>query len=150
MAASKRRRLLEAVRARLQAIDGRGQFETDAGARVFVNVTPSYGPDDPDTAISLAIGDESPQWQQGKLLMVLPLAVIALARVDLDDPMVRAEQVLADIQRAIELEDRTFDGLVSFELLVGTTVTAELPEGATTVGVQITYIAQYERSWGNP
>jgi hypothetical protein len=148
--ASRRRQLLEAFRARLEAIDGGADFETDAGRRVFVNETPAYGPDDPESAISIAIGDDTPQWQQNKLGQVLPVAVLALARQDLDDPMVTAEKVLADIQRAIELTDRTLGGLVNPELLVGTTVTAELPEGATTVGVQITYIARYERSWGNP
>lgn len=149
-APSRRRMLLEAFRLRLEKITGGASFETDAGTRLFINETPAYGPTDPETAISMGIGDETVTFQQGKFLMALPLIVIALARADMDDPMVAAEQVLADIQRAIELTDRTFGGLVSHELLLVGTQTAELPEGATTVGVQITYLAQYERSWGNP
>lgn len=150
MAASKRRLILEAVRARLQEIDGQGAFETDAGARVFTNETPNYGPNDPATAIAMTVGDDQPEWQQGKVLITLPLILIALATASLGEPWKAAEQVLADLKRAMELDDRRLGGLLHWELLRGPTQTAELPEGATTVGVQITYIAQYEESWGSP
>ena len=153
MAASKRRQIIEAIVARLAAIDGSGEFETKAGEQIFMNELPPFGPDDPDYAIAVQYGDDLPTVQQGKVLHVLTVVLLALARVDLqydEDPMIVAERVLADIQRAIELADRDLGGLVDRELLAGPIQTAEMEAGATSCGVQVAYVVHYQRSWGSP
>lgn len=154
MAASRRRQIIETLLTRLQAIDGSGGFETDAGRRVAMNARPRWGPDDEDTAITLMVNDDAPGWQQNKVLINLPFVILALAREDRDRPWMVVEQVLADIKRAIELEDRSLGGLVSgaptAEFFRGVTQLAELEEGANTVAVQITYVVPYEESWGRP
>lgn len=151
--ASRRQRLLEAVLARLQAITVANGFQTNAGDNVFLGVAPEFGPDDPSAAIAVAVGEEVPRFQQANLLIGLPIAIQALVNLekdDLDQPWLMVEAVIADIKTAIELEDRTFDGLVAMRIERGSVLTIPREPGSTTVGAQVTYIAPYIEGWGTP
>lgn len=148
--ASRRQRILEALFARLEAIRVGATFQTDAGRFVYVNETPGFGPDDAETAIALVIGVDVVRVQGNKVFVALPIEVQALASAGLKEGWRYTEPVLADIKRALELEDRTLGGLVEQWLARGSTRTLERDEGSTTVGVAVGYEANYSETWGNP
>jgi hypothetical protein len=148
-----RKLILQAVLTRLKTITRVNGFATDAGRNVIVGEI-AVGPDDVDCAIALVpnetagLGDRT----LGKIAETLPLQVSALARViswaDYEDAWMRAEDVLADIKQALEIEDRTLGGVVPNDLRRGSTVTLERGEGQTTLGIAITYEAVYHTGWG--
>lgn len=148
---SRRRQIIAAIKARLEAIQVGTLFETSAGLHVFINETPKFGASDPTVAIAVVIGEDSVEIQQGyKLVIRMPLGVQAIAPATLDRAWQELEPVLADIKRAMELPDKRFGGLVEQELLRGSTQTMERDEGSTTVGVSVAYLATYTETWGNP
>jgi len=150
MAASRRRLILEALKARVEEITVEHGFETDAGLTVFLGETPALGPDDSTTAIAIVIGEEDPRYQGAKFLIRLPLAIQAIARADLDQPWLAVEDVIGDIKRAVELEDRTLGGLVKSDLERGSVQALEREPGSTTVGAEVVYFAIYSEGWGIP
>lgn len=147
---SRRRLILEALLARLQVIEVANDYATDAGQHVYLGVTPALGIDDEDVAIALVVGDEEPRYQGVSLLIALPVEIQALAKADLDEPWVAVEDVIADIKRAVELEDRTLGGLVKRQIERGSVTTLERPDGGTTVGASVTYLCPYAENWGAP
>jgi hypothetical protein len=148
--ASTRQLILEAIKTRLEAIEMGDDFLTDAGAAVFLGFEPPFGPDDPDVAIAITVGVDSRQSGQANVQGRLPIQIAAIAKADLTEPWVAVESVLADIKRAVELEDRTLGGLVNHRLERGDTETLARDAGATTVGCVITYLADYVEGWGTP
>lgn len=150
--ASRRRQVLEAFRTRLQAITIANAFETDCGAVVLLGEQASFGDDDRPQAIRIDVGDEQQEWAQEGLAyqIVLPIGIWAMARADLDEPWIIVEAVFADIKRAIELEDRTLNDLLTFPIERGPTQTFPREPGSAVVGLGITYIAKYKEGWGNP
>jgi hypothetical protein len=106
------------------------------------------GADDPDTAIAIVVQDTAPQYQGENVFEVLPVEIQALAKADLDEPWIAAEEILSRCITAIELTDRTLGGLVKRMIEIGPTRTLPREEGSTTVGIAITYRAPYSRRWG--
>lgn len=155
-ASSRRQQILEAVQTRLRTIrantvsPGGQRFQTDAGQYVFVNETPSLGPDDPESAIAVVVGEDQVLVQGNKVIVTLPLEVQALASSQREGAWQFTEPVLADIKRALEVADRTLGGLVHQWLQRGSTRTLERDEGSTTVGVGLAYVATYSETWGSP
>lgn len=145
-----RQQILEAVRARLQAIRTIDGFATDAGEQVFLGEAPMLGPDDPDVAIAIVIGDDVPTFQGEQVLLQLPLGLCALAKADLAEPWIAVETLLGDIKTAFELPDRTLGGLLRGQVERRPTLTLEREPGSTTVGVCVGYMARYTEVWGNP
>lgn len=151
MAKPRRQLVLEAMRARLQAIEVANGFNTDAGLLVFLGEVPQLGTSDPDTAIALVPGEEIAAWNQGaNLLIRLPLIVSAIAKADLAEPWLAVEAIIGDVKRAIELEDRTLGGLVQRMIERGSVLVWEREPGATSVAASVTYIAPYVEGWGTP
>lgn len=147
---SKRQLILEAIVDRLEAIEPGNDFLTDAGENVYLGFEPPFGPDDPDRAIAVTVDDEQAQRTQANVLSLLPIQIAAIARASIDAPWIAVEEVLADIKRAIELDDRTLGGLLNHRLERGNTSTLERDEGSETVGAVITYNAQIVEGWGTP
>lgn len=150
MSASKRQRILEIVLQRLQAIRVEDDFQTDAGQQVFLGETPKLGPHDPDVAVAVVVQDDQPGYQGENILIGLPLEIQAIAKATPDLSYAAAEAVLADIKKAIELEDRSLGGLVPRTFRRGPTHSVERAEGSTEVGVGITYLFPYLEIWGEP
>lgn len=148
--ASRRQLILEAIRTRLEAIQIDDGFQTNAGSQLFMGEAPTLGEDDPDVAIAIVVGDDNPSYQGEQTMLAMPVMVQAIAKADLDDPYVAAEAVLADIKKAVELADRTLDGLVRRQIQRGATRTLPREPGSTTVGIGITYVAPYTELWGTP
>lgn len=147
---SRRQTLLELIRTRLQGIHVNDGFFTDAGATVFLGEKPELGENDADVAIAVLVGDESGR-RQGKAIFVeLPIEIQALAKADLDEPWVASEQLLSDIQRAIEVEDELMHANDKRAIEIGPTRTLPREAGSSTVGLGVTYIVKFGRAWGQP
>jgi hypothetical protein len=147
---SRRLSILTAIVARLEQIQIANEFETDAGLRVFLGEAPALGPDDPDQAIAVLVGDDVPTYQGEHVLVALPIQIAAVAKADLDAPWVIVEQLISDIKKAIELEDRTLGGRVKRQIKRGSTRTLPRESGSTKVGVTVEYSAPYTELWGAP
>lgn len=150
MATSTRQQIIEAVKARLEAINGEAPFETAVGERVYVNQHPALGPDDALTAIAVVIGEDIPRGTAEHVILELPVEIHALASDHIEDCWLAVEPVLSDIKRAMELADRTLGGLVRRFMERGPTRTLPRDEGSTTVGAGITYVFPYIEAWGQP
>ncbi len=150
MADSRRRQFLEALRARLNQITVANGYNTNAGAQLFIGFTPDMGPDDPDTAIAIMIGEDDQGWQAKKMFYILPVEIHALAKADIDDPWMAVESLIQDIKRAVELEDRTFEGVLADNLERGPTRPTDREPGALFVGATVTYQARIAEAWGDP
>lgn len=148
MAKARRQLILEAFKSRLEAITAVDGFQTNAGDAVFLGESVVIGPE-ADTAIAVVVGDEESRYVGANVFSVLPIEIHAFARADLDEPWLAAEAVLADIKRAIEIEDRTLGG-VSRRIERRGTRAIDREPGATVVGISIGYEAAYVEAWGNP
>lgn len=153
---SRRQLLLKAFETQLAAIVA-GEtaplgdtFETDAGRSLFRGDVPQLGPDDPDQVIAIMPRQDEPR-AIGRVAfqVVLPIDVHAVVKVDLDDPWTVAEQVVADIKRAIETEDQGFDGLLQDLVREGVSVHPRDP-GSTVVAITVPYLCTFLEQWGRP
>ena len=148
--ASARLGIIAAFKTRLEAIRADDGFNTDAGLAVVAGEVPTLGPDDPDVAIAVLVGDDEPKAQGNALFIRLPIELAAVAKATLDAPWVAVEAVLEDIKRAMELQDRTLGGLAVSNIERGSTRTLPRESGSTTVGAAMTYFCSYKEAWGNP
>jgi hypothetical protein len=149
MAAPSRRQLiLEAFVTRLEAITVDNGFQTDVGLNVFFGVAPDLGPDDPNEAVALVVGDDAAGYQGEHIVIELPVDVVALAKATLEEPWVAVEAVLSDIKKAVELEDRTLGQLVMRQIRRGSTRTLPRETGSQIVGASIRYLAPHAEVWG--
>lgn len=156
MTASRRRLILEAFRDRVVEIQKVNGYLTDAGKTVFLGENPKLGPDDPDTAIALVIGDDEPGEQtvfgsgEGASIEIdLLIGVQALTKADIDAPLLAIEDVIQDIKNAIELTDRGMGDLVK-QMKRGPTVPLDREEGSAIVGASVSYELLYVEDWGDP
>lgn len=147
---STRQAILSELLGRVGRITIGNGFATDAGQKVFVGETPVLGPDDPETAIALVVGNDTQpdEFLGDDILTRLPIEVQAIARADLDQPWLTVEAVIADVKHAIETADRTLGGLLARNLLRGTTRTLPREPGATAIGAAVQYAAIYLETWG--
>lgn len=149
--ASTRERILEACKARLDHVVPPAWFADYGDLVVLLGEVTDLGPDDPPTAIAIVPGEDAIRRQGLKFLITLPIEMQAVVRVDLDDPHTKAEELLASIKRAFELEDLTLGGLITRDSIqrLPTRVLPREP-GMTSVGVGVTYSVDYQETWGVP
>ena len=145
--ASKRPDILTEFLTRVSAIQKANGYNTDAGLKVFFGATPELGPDDPDEAAALIIGDDTTTYLGDETQVSLPIDIQALAKASGDQPWVTVELVLADIKHAIESGDRSMGGLLCTDMKVGRTRSLKREPGATTVGAAVQYSATYIDGW---
>lgn len=154
---SRRLRIIEEGRRRLQQITKVNGFWSDAGLRVYLGVVPQLGESDPPFGIALTVGEDQLNAQQlGKYFITLPLNIVAFAKPDIDEPWLVVEQLLTDIKVVFESDDPTFGGLIrqgndnSVGLYRGTTEVLERRSGTDVCGVMVSYGAPYTEAFGNP
>lgn len=130
-------------------------FATDAGDSVFLGAIPSLGPDDNREAIAIGLSFERGKVIGDFISLTVILGIQALVYVPsellLSDSFLRAMQILSDIRRAMETEDRTMGGLIEghgLEYDIPSVVDRET--GSQFVGVQMDYRAGIKECWGNP
>lgn len=156
MSASRRTLVLQAITERLQTIvAGRAalmgeHFETDAGRAVFWGEVPQLGDGDPDQAIAVMPRSDEPRLIGRTAFQIeWPINIHAVVKVSLDDPWTAAEQVIADIKRAIETTDQGFEGLVQDLTRDGVSVQAR-EAGSLVVSVTVPYRFVFREAWGRP
>lgn len=148
---SKRRRILDALKSRVERIRGVHGFATEAGRIVEVGAIPELGPDDPSDAVAVRGGPD--EWQQQGLAfhVVWPITIWALTKSDREQPYLAVETILADIERAVETDDLTLGGLVIQHLeRTPPRIELEREPGSLVVGVGVTYTAVFKEGWGTP
>lgn len=152
MSDSKRLQFLRAVKALLSTIRTNADFNTDAGANVFMGETVKLGPSDPTSCLSISVLDDDPQNQHVNVASVMAIEVQAHVKADLNEPILIVEQVIADIKVALEQEDRSLGGIVQkgSGLQRGGTRIIERPEGSEFMGAGIVYRGLLVEKWGNP
>lgn len=155
MTASRRLRILEALKARVEAITIANGFTTDAGLHVYLGVIPALGADDEKQAIALIPGEDSVGKHLSNIRIDLPVNIAAVADPTLDRPWEAVEAMLLDIKKAVELDDRSLGGLLIegngvLGLYRGTTEILERRSGTDAVGVAITYGCPYVEAFGAP
>jgi hypothetical protein len=139
--------LAEAIE-RLAQIQQRAGFNTDAGEHVFLGETPQLGKDDPDAALAIVVGDdEATAIDSRRSFRLVPLEIQAVIKVGRCQGWITVEQMLADIKRAFETEDRR---LLTYPQSRGATRTLPREEGSTVAGVGITYFIDMAEAWGLP
>lgn len=150
--ASKREQIAEALLTRAQAITRVYGFNTDAGKTLVLGERIQLGENDPDSALQLLVGDdERATWQAGKLFYRIPYRFTALSRAGREDSWRDAERLLQDVKRAIELADTSLDGLLCHPGLERSPAKVlEREAGAVDVGIEVTYWAPLQETWGNP
>ena len=149
---STRMAILQTLLTRLSAITQVGGYLTDAGDQVYLGEAPALGPDDPDAAIAILVGDEDPNWQgSGRACVIkLPLTLQAVAKTEIDGAWLMVEALLADAKRAIETADVDLGGLLTGPLARGPVTTLPRETGSLTVGASVGYTATFKEGWGTP
>lgn len=150
-AASRRESIKAAVVERLEAITVANGFNTDVGAKVYVDEFPALGPDDAREALALLTQVDELAWQGKGFLVRLPLTVMVFLDGDAaGNDSQRLEQAVADIKRAVELDDRLLGGLLHEYLTRGDTEVIPREPGSVVLGVAVTYVATFKEGWGAP
>ncbi len=149
---SKRTLIIAAVAARLGEIQVENDFNTDAGLSVLFGDGPVFGPDDPPAVLSIVVETDQPGRHQGEnVTAMFGFEVQAIVKVDIQHPTLAMEAMVEDVKRAIETEDRSFDGLaVRNSLKRGQTRVIDRPAGGEYCGLGVQYQCVVAEEWGNP
>lgn len=147
--ASRRQRIIQAVASRLSNILPINGYNTNAGLNVFLGEDPTLGPDDPDVALSVSVGDTSNGQGLSQVLVEMPIEIVALAKADVDAPLLAIEEVIADIRRAIETADGSLGGECK-QILRGSIRSLPRESGTSVVGAAVEYQVWYADVWGSP
>ncbi len=154
--ASRRQLILTALATLLETITIADGFNTDAGNNVMLGQDVELGDNDPDAAILISPLTERFVPNQTKLYSEWPLSIKAVVKKfdDLDDSWIAVEQIIEDIQKAVEVADRTLGGLVNWNgshgLILDSITALQREAGSNTVGMEVTYLAKLQRAWGIP
>src|SRR3972149_10574553 len=101
---SKRQAALADLVKRLSFILVEKGYNTDAGLHIFLGELPKFGPDDPPAAITIIVGDDSPETSGGTVRTRVPFEVQAIVPADMTAPTLAIEKLVADIKEAVEIE----------------------------------------------
>jgi hypothetical protein len=142
--------ILERLAARAAVITIANGFATNAGASLYLGAAPELSDGDPDEAIAIVPRDDTPTEPTGRVDVILPVEIQAIAKASLEEPWTRVELLIGDLKRAIELEDRTLGSTLKGQMKRGPTRTLERLAGSTTVGAGVLYLCPYVEEWGNP
>lgn len=144
-------RILRAVVDRLKTIVAGDDFHTSAGSDVSVG----WLSQDPATlALSVHGLEERVTPDRVKSRVTASINVVVTARVPLPTTNTDGqllEQVIADIQKAVENEDdRTLGGLAQLGITYQGRATAGPPKGSPVSWAWLTYQVGYHRTYGDP
>ena len=148
---TQRQTILTDAVGRLAQILTSNDYQTNAGADVFLGEKPELGADDPDEIIAIVIGDDEVRVDSKKTFITLPLELQAIVKVTQTNASLRAEAMLGDLKTAMETD--AVNGrreLGGYPLRRGTTRTLPREPGSTTAGVGVTYFVDYSEAWANP
>lgn len=141
MISKRRKAILELVR-RLEFIQVVKGYSCDAGLNILLGERPAFGPDDPESAISLAFGPDDPTTSGGLVRRRTPIEIHAMVRADLEEPLITLEQLICDIRAAVEIEGRTYYGQIAASGVMAYTFNGALPNLPNLSGLTVTIGAQ--------
>jgi len=152
MAQPKTLRILEAVADRLAVVSQAAGYFSEIGCDVRLDQREPNIEDLPCARVYLSEGviDER---QNDRQAVTQSVNVIAFDRVDTREAEAVGWQLVADIQKAIELDDNTIGGLLASarEGLAVQSFEVSLPEtGANAVAARVTYAVSHIRKSGDP
>jgi hypothetical protein len=156
MADSRRKRILDAFKARIEVIRVEDGFETDLGLNVLMWELPAFGPDDPKQVVAIIPREDQVSAALNNIPIDLPVDVAVLVAPDVTNPGALIEAGLADVKKAVELEDRTLGGLLRGGrnnpggIVRGTTEPYPRVGGSQVTGASITYVLPYVEAYGYP
>lgn len=154
------KRVLAEVEARIARITPENGFATDAGRTIFMGAIPQLGQDDPDAAIAIVPDDQ--EWETlGEHFrcdwMIAIYAVVNAVTLGGSEgrsrPWMLAEDVLADIKRAMEPATdprRRMGGLLTGTLRRGPTRHFERQSGSEVIAKGQSYEHPVTEVWGHP
>lgn len=152
MPSPKRLRILYALRERLRVINQAAGYYTDVGRDVRLDRRDPDYEEAPLCHLYFETGEVSAA-QNERTRIGQPVTIVAVAKLKSNEPEELGEFLLADIQRAIELDDRTLGGLLSraAEGLQPVAFEISMPDsGSDIVAAAISYAAPYIRTSGDP
>lgn len=148
----KRKAILLEIESRLEAILKTNGYDTDAGKYLFHGPV-QLGLGDTPLAIAIVAGPTITQplsdQPDGPRKVTLPIEIQAVARDDIDHPLLVVESMIGDIKRAIETNDFHLRKLVR-DFDAGEVTPYPRSVGSTTVGAVVEYRAVYLEFWGDP
>lgn len=148
----KRKQILLEIAARLARIRKANGFDTDGGKHLYHGPV-QLGPADEPIAIAILAGETVTAHQTdqpgGPRRVILPIQIEAIARDDIEQPLLAVESLIGDIKRAVETPDFQINKLVrDFE--AGEVTPYPRVEGSGVVGAIVEYRAVYLEFWGDP
>ena len=140
--------IIDGIATRLAAIDGTGDFHTAPTAVYQGNRTL----DDDELALVVFSGKEKGgDASHPRIAAELEVHVEGQHPLaDKEDGERQANLLIADVQRAVELADRTLGGLARRFVKYAGRVVAYPQDGARLVHVRVSYNVGYHRTFGNP
>jgi len=150
VALSKKRRIVDAVVARLQTITVANGYNTGAGARVYrgrVEFTAS----DPLPVLTVLQDNVFVESDRGeRMLLALPLGVQGIVTVDRDNPSDAVDDLEADILTALfAVGDDTLSDLVS-EIKQAGRIYSDIEAGTTVAGLSVNTDIKFIERVGDP
>jgi len=152
MPATKLLRIINAVASRVQEIQIANGYYTDAGLDVRLDEREPHEDDVPCASVWLDPG-EIGQTQNSRQRVTQSINVVAYGVLTGRGAQVDGAELLADIQRAVETDDRTLTGLLldSVYGIQAQTFEVIMPEsGVNAVAARITYAIPHVRKSGDP
>lgn len=139
---------IQIVKTRLQAILVTGGYNTNAGSNIYLGRKNFTDVDDfPLLSIFTGTEDVAPA-QFGAYDCGREITIMGHVQ-DADEPTVSIEQLIADIQKAMEQTDITMGGIVSDVQYVGIIEPDEPDMGSEFSALGVVYRIDYEREYGS-
>lgn len=133
---------------RLQAIATGSGYNTDAGSQVFSGVR-YFSDDETFPIVTVFTGDEITEKIMARAYRSERSVNIECFVQDNATPTVSIEELIEDIQRALEQADHTLGGLVHQLDYTGISEIDPPEAGSDISGVRITYAFEYDRNYGD-
>lgn len=148
----KRKQIVLEIATRLEAILRTNGYDTDAGKHIYHGPV-ELGPDDTPLALIIQAGTtvttEVHDQPGGIRRVLLPIEIHAVARDDIEHPLLMLESLIGDIKRAVETDDFRVRKLVK-EFEAGEVTPAYRERGSGMVGAIVEYRAIYLEHWSDP
>lgn len=142
------RQAFAAIKTRLQAILTTSGFNTSAGQRVHLGVRGFDASNDTFPLLSVFSGSERVEKLTANRYRCTREILIAGYVNDTSTPTVALEQLVEDVQQALELADETLGGLVHSLDYQGIDQLEPREDGGSVSTAIIRYAIEYDRSYG--
>ena len=150
MSRPKLTRILQTVASRLQVISQDDGYYTDIGRSIRLDMREPQADDLPCCLVTM--GERTLESNSGCTDRIdMEITVVGYMPL-IDQAYIQGDEILSDIQRAVELEDSTLGGLLRRQFgLAFLSSEIYMPEiGANAVGARVTYSAPHVRVTGDP